>query len=46
VVAAIANEDTFLGAKIEFTIVVGTEKGPAGTTKRFEEIIIGLSFVT
>jgi hypothetical protein len=35
VVAAIADEDALLGAKIEFTIVVGTEKGPACTTKGF-----------
>ena len=37
---AVAKEDTLLGAKLEFAIIVWMKMGPTSTPKDFEEGII------
>ena len=37
---AVTKEDTLLGAKLELTIIVWAEMGPASTPKDFEEGIV------
>jgi hypothetical protein len=46
VVVAIADEHAFFGTKSEFACIIGTKEGPASTTKGFEKIIVGFSFVS